>query len=51
MTWSKDAGIPIGTEFIGRNGEEHDLLALAAQLPAEINWISARLVFWFMEFQ
>lgn len=32
MTWSQDAGIAIGTEFIGRNGEEHGLLALAAQL-------------------
>lgn len=42
LAWSRDAGIPIGTQFIGRFGEEHDLLALAAQLEAAQPWFHRR---------
>ncbi|WP_139208376.1 MULTISPECIES: amidase family protein [unclassified Pseudomonas] len=42
MTWSEDAGIAIGAELIGRNGEEHDQLALAAQLGQARPWWNRR---------
>lgn len=42
LTWSEEAGIPIGTQFIGRYGEEHDLMALAAQLEKVKPWWSRR---------
>jgi amidase len=37
LTWSK-AGLPIGVQFVGRFGEEHLLLQLAAQIEKAESW-------------
>jgi amidase len=35
-------GLPLGVELVGRHGEEATLIALAAQLEAELDWPSRR---------
>jgi amidase len=37
-----DDGLPIGTMIVGRHGEEATLIALAAQLEAELRWTDRR---------
>jgi amidase len=37
-----DDGLPIGMQLVGRHGEEATLLALAAQLEAELRWTDRR---------
>jgi amidase len=37
LAWSK-AGLPIGVQFVGRFGEEHLLLQLAAQIEKAQPW-------------
>ncbi len=37
-----DDGLPIGMQLVGRHGEEATLLALAAQLEAELRWTDLR---------
>ncbi|HLL28882.1 MAG TPA: amidase family protein [Xanthobacteraceae bacterium] len=41
LAWSK-SGLPIGLQFVGRFGEEHVLLALAAQLEKAQPWSKRR---------
>jgi amidase len=35
-------GLPIGMQLVGRHGEEAMLLAVAAQLEAELRWTDRR---------
>lgn len=37
LSWSK-AGLPLGVQFVGRFGEEHVLLSLAAQIEKAAPW-------------
>ncbi len=37
-----DDGLPLGVQLVGRKGEEATLLALAAQLEAEMGWAERR---------
>jgi amidase len=37
-----DDRLPIGTMIVGRHGEEATLIALAAQLEAELRWTDRR---------
>jgi len=37
LAWSK-SGLPIGLQFVGRFGEEHVLLQLAAQIERAEPW-------------
>ena len=37
-----DDGMPVGVQIVGRHGEDATLLALAAQLEAEIGWAERR---------
>lgn len=39
--WS-DAGLPVGTHYMGRLGDEHTLLALAGQLERAVPWFDRR---------
>jgi amidase len=39
---SAEDGMPVGLELVGRHGEEATLLALAAQLEAELGWTARR---------
>jgi amidase len=41
LSWSK-SGLPIGVQFVGRFGEEHVLLALAAQIEEARPWSKRR---------
>ncbi|HSF84475.1 MAG TPA: amidase family protein [Acidimicrobiia bacterium] len=41
LAWNAD-GLPIGSHFIGRHGEEHLLFALAAQLERAHPWFDRR---------
>ena len=41
LAWSK-AGVPIGVQFVGRFGEEHLLLQVAAQIEKAEPWNSKR---------
>jgi amidase len=41
LAWSK-AGLPIGVQFVGRFGEEHVLLQLAAQIERAEPWSNKR---------
>jgi amidase len=41
VAWSK-AGLPIGVQFVGRFGEEHLLLQLAAQIEKAEPWKKKR---------
>ena len=41
LTWSK-SGLPIGVQFVGRFGEEHLLLQLAAQIERAEPWSKKR---------
>jgi amidase len=41
LAWSK-AGLPIGVQFVGRFGEEHLLLQLAAQIERTEPWSKKR---------
>ena len=37
-----DDGLPVGVELVGRHGEEATLIALAAQLEADLGWPARR---------
>jgi amidase len=39
---TSDDGLPIGVQLVGRHGQEATLLALAAQLEAELRWPDRR---------
>jgi amidase len=39
---SAEDGMPVGLELVGRHGEEATLLALAAQLEADLGWTARR---------
>ena len=41
LAWSK-SGLPIGVQFVGRFGEEHLLLQLAAQIEKAEHWSKKR---------
>jgi amidase len=41
LAWSK-SGLPIGVQFVGRFGEEHLLLQLAAQIEKAEPWSTKR---------
>jgi amidase len=41
LSWSK-SGLPIGVQFVGRFGEEHVLLQLAAQIEKAEPWIKKK---------
>ena len=41
LAWSK-SGLPIGVQFVGRFGEEHLLLQLAAQIERTEPWSKKR---------
>ena len=41
LHWSK-SGLPIGVQFVGRFGEEHLLLQLAAQIEKAAPWIKKK---------
>jgi Asp-tRNA(Asn)/Glu-tRNA(Gln) amidotransferase A subunit family amidase len=41
LAWSK-SGLPIGVQFVGRFGEEHLLLQLAAQIERAEPWSRKR---------
>jgi len=41
LAWSK-SGLPIGVQFVGRFGEEHVLLQLAAQIERAEPWRNKR---------
>ena len=45
LHWSKN-GLPIGAQFVGRLGEEHLLLQLAAQLEKAQPWIKKHPPLW-----
>jgi len=45
LHWSK-GGLPVGVQFVGRFGEEHTLLQLAAQLEDAQPWINRRPLIW-----
>jgi len=41
LAWSK-SGLPVGVQFVGRFGEEHVLLQLAAQIEKAAPWIKKK---------
>jgi amidase len=41
LSWSK-SGLPLGVQFVGRFGEEHVLLQLAAQIEKAAPWSKKR---------
>jgi amidase len=41
LAWSK-SGLPLGVQFVGRFGEEHVLLQLAAQIEKAAPWIKKK---------
>jgi Asp-tRNA(Asn)/Glu-tRNA(Gln) amidotransferase A subunit family amidase len=41
LAWSK-SGLPIGVQFVGRFGDEHLLLQLAAQIEKAESWNKKR---------
>jgi amidase len=40
--WWNDAGLPVGTQIMGRAGDDHVLLQLAAQLEEADPWFHRR---------